>query len=196
MYNHKSFRQDDSRVMRYEVFRDADRLSFAEVVDLWQTDAGFREHFNSILADSPFAGFRWETPAVCSETVESPFEFVLVQADGFAKRKSDPVTYDGYFDDSGEGAGIVSFQNLSRTSTLIVPSPRTDSDVYGHLAAFVRGAPASQIDGLWELVGRQVSEKISAKPIWVSTAGGGVAWLHVRIDNRPKYYSHAEYRKL
>ena len=31
-------------------------------------------------------------------------------------------------------------------------------------------------------------------PTWVSTEGSGVAWLHARLDARPKYYHHAPYR--
>ena len=30
----------------------------------------------------------------------------------------------------------------------------------------------------------------------MSTNGDGVAWLHVRIDERPKYYAYAPYRKF
>ncbi len=29
---------------------------------------------------------------------------------------------------------------------------------------------------------------------WLNTEGGGVAWLHVRIDQRPKYYHYAPYK--
>ena len=36
----------------------------------------------------------------------------------------------------------------------------------------------------------------SEDPVWVSTNGDGVAWLHVRIDERPKYYAYAPYRKF
>ena len=28
---------------------------------------------------------------------------------------------------------------------------------------------------------------------WLSTSGLGISYLHVRIDKRPKYYSHQEY---
>lgn len=31
-------------------------------------------------------------------------------------------------------------------------------------------------------------------PIWLSTSGLGVYWLHVRLDTRPKYYNHDEYK--
>ena len=31
-------------------------------------------------------------------------------------------------------------------------------------------------------------------PVWLSTNGDGVSWLHVRTDERPKYYTHGPYR--
>ena len=31
--------------------------------------------------------------------------------------------------------------------------------------------------------------------VWLSTAGDGIAWLHVRLDPSPKYYQHDEYRR-
>jgi len=34
------------------------------------------------------------------------------------------------------------------------------------------------------------------KTFWVSTSGLGVAWLHVRVDSKPKYYSHEAYREI
>jgi hypothetical protein len=30
----------------------------------------------------------------------------------------------------------------------------------------------------------------AAKPVWFSTSGMGVAWLHFRLDQRPKYYTY------
>ena len=91
---------------------------------------------------------------------------------------------------------MVSFANIGGDATLVVPSPRGLDRVYGHLAAFVRGAPESQVRSLWRVLGQVVATLVSNTPVWVSTAGGGVAWLHVRIDSRPKYYAHAEYRTV
>jgi hypothetical protein len=34
----------------------------------------------------------------------------------------------------------------------------------------------------------------TGEPVWLSTNGDGVSWLHVRIDERPKYYTHGPYR--
>ena len=31
---------------------------------------------------------------------------------------------------------------------------------------------------------------------WLSTAGMGVYWLHVRVDSRPKYYRYQGYKTL
>ena len=36
--------------------------------------------------------------------------------------------------------------------------------------------------------------RIGIQPIWLSTAGMGVPWLHVRLDSRPKYYAFGPYR--
>ena len=32
-------------------------------------------------------------------------------------------------------------------------------------------------------------------PVWTSTSGLGVYWLHVRLDSRPKYYQHQPFKK-
>ena len=92
--------------------------------------------------------------------------------------------------------GIVSFANLSGDATLIVPSPRIGIDAYGHLAAFIRQAPSSQIDKLWRVIGSTVKSRIGKTPLWLSTAGGGVAWLHVRLDSYPKYYGYSPYTQI
>ncbi len=74
---------------------------------------------------------------------------------------------------------------------LVVPSPRA-APAATHLAAFVRSAAADVIDELWSAVALAVAHRRAAKPdpVWVSTAGLGVYWLHVRLDDRPKYYRY------
>ena len=44
-------------------------------------------------------------------------------------------------------------------------------------------------------VGGAVQRRLGTKPVWLSTAGAGVSWLHVRLDDRPKYYGYAPYRQ-
>ena len=166
--------------------------TYAEVVRGWQGDEDFRSLFNSILADSPYAALRWETPAVTAATISRPFEFVLLDSPGLARRP-DAEAFAEHFR-AGE-AGVVTFANLGGDAVLVVPCPVAEPSAYGHLAAFVRAAPAQQRQALWKSVGEAMARRVGAKPVWLSTAGAGVSWLHVRLDDRPKYYGYGPYRQ-
>ncbi len=116
---------------------------------------------------------------------------------------------------SGDGnqppAGCV-FQNLGGDATLVAPmdwspesSPRKYSRCYGHLANFVRGAPEMQVVKMWRTLGKLLTEKLlisstaansNKPPLWFSTAGAGVPYLHFRVDSRPKYYHYDPYKKF
>ena len=185
---------EPDRVTLYRISSDGQPATYATVLDLWQCDSGFRSYFTTLLADSPFSAYRWETPPVTHSSVNRPFEFVLINSPGFSSRKTDATTYAQYFTDDDADAGVVTFTNLRGDATLIVPSPRTTDAVYGHLAAFIRNAPHAQVDSIWRVISKQVRSRLGSKPVWLSTAGGGVAWLHVRLDSRPKYYGHQPYR--
>lgn len=174
--------------------RQAHRLRYDEVLKLWQEDAEFRSFFLSILAEVPFSAYRWETPPITAATANRTFEFVLFNDPGL-DRTADSQTFSSYFDtDSKEG--IVAFPNLGNDAFLVVPSPRGKAYAYGHLAAFVRNASSTQNHALWQRVGIVMEQKLNTKPIWLSTAGGGVSWLHVRLDSYPKYYGFSPYRKF
>ncbi len=185
---------EPGQVSRHRITSDGVVLAYSTVLDLWREDEKFRSFFTKVLASSPFDGFRWETPAISKSTVERPFEFVLINSPGFCARETDTYAYARYFTDNDCNAGIVTFANLGGDATLVAPSPRTSNTAYGHLAAFVRDAPAPQRDSIWRILSAQVHSKLGRKPIWISTAGGGVAWLHVRIDSRPKYYGYEPYK--
>ena len=177
------------RGRRYTVGLDARPATFAEVIRAWQDDAGFRAWFNALLADVPYPAFRWETPAVTATTTGRAFEFVLLDDPGLARRPN-PVAFADHFD----GTEVVAFANLGGDAVLVVPSPASDPSAYGHLAAFVRLAPEAQRHALWRAVGAATTRRMGTRPVWLSTAGAGVPWLHVRLDDRPKYYGYAPYR--
>lgn len=61
---------------------------------------------------------------------------------------------------------------------------------------FAKSAPRRLRHDVLRVLGDAVHEKISDAPLWVSTNGAGVAWLHVRLDSTPKYYSYRPYTKL
>lgn len=164
-------------------------VTWSEVIEGWRSDALFRTQFTAILAESPYTAFRWETPAVTSRTLTRPFGFVLLDSPGLA-RTPDREAFAEHFRPDAE---VVTFANLGRDAILVVPTPRAPSDCYGQLAAFVRAAPAAQRHALWQAVAEAMTRRVGAKPVWLSTAGAGVSWLHVRLDDRPKYYGFQPY---
>ena len=168
-------------------------LPYTEVVHRWLTDAAFRSWFISLLADCPFSAFRWETPPITQATAKRAFEFVLLDSPGLA-RNPDAQAFAEHFRGAAAG-GVVEFANLGKDAIMVAPCPSGPLSAYGHLAAFVRQAPESQKHALWQLVGAAMQRRLSAKPVWLSTAGAGVSWLHVRLDDRPKYYGYAPYRE-
>lgn len=181
------------RVMRYSLSCDGSRLTYGAVLDLWENDMTFREFFTRVLAGSPFEAYRWETPVLSVKGIDREFGFVLIDASEFASREPDPHPFAAYFTSNDAHHGVVVFENLSGDATLAVPSPRTVLDAYGHLASFVREAPEVQIQELWKAIGATAKRLLGDAPVWISTAGDGVAWLHVRFDSVPKYYCYAPY---
>jgi hypothetical protein len=193
MWTQRSEQLASGRVVRVAIDLDAAAVSYAKVLRRWQIDADFRSFFNCVLADSPFSAFRWETPPVTAASANRPFEFVLLDSPGLA-RKPDAHTFAEHFRAAAED-GVVEFTNLGKDAIMVVPCPLGPPSAYGHLGAFVRQAPKAQQDALWKLVGTAMARRLSTKPVWLSTAGAGVSWLHVRLDDRPKYYGYAPYRE-
>ena len=128
-------------------------------------------------------------------TLEREFRFVLADSSALAGVSAEPRPFREHIGASGDG--VVAFPNLGGDAVLVVPEAATSPEHYAHLASFVRGAPAGQIDELWRATGRAVRDWLDneSRPVWLSTSGLGVYWVHVRLDSRPKYYTHAPYRR-
>jgi hypothetical protein len=169
-------------------------VRFSDVLRRWQDDPVFRAFFIALLADAPFPAFRWETPPITAASAGRPFEFVLLDSPELAGQP-DPDAFAEHFGSTVESEDVVSFPNLNNDAILVVPCPLGPVSAYGHLAAFVREAPDAQKHALWRLVGELMERRLGPTPVWLSTAGAGVPWLHVRLDQRPKYYGHAQYRE-
>ncbi len=180
------------QALRFTIERSGQALTHGEALQRWSSDAAFRSFCTQTLAETPYTAFRWETPSVSAATRERPFEFVVLDAPGL-QRAPDLKSFAEHFSASED---VVAFPSLGKDSTLIVPSPRGPAACYVHFASFLRQAPPEQIDALWSCIGSTVEQRLGSSPVWLSTAGGGVAWLHVRLDQRPKYYWHGPYRDL
>jgi len=193
MWSSRTERHDTGRGLRFAIDLDGAPVSYAETLRRWREDAAFRSSFINLLADAPFAAFRWETPPITTATANRPFEFVLLDSPSLA-RNPEIDAFAEHFRSATAGR-VIEFPNLGKDAIMVVPCPGGAISAYSHLGAFVRQAPEAQRHALWAQVGAAMQRRLSAKPVWLSTAGAGVAWLHVRLDDRPKYYGYAPYRR-
>ena len=182
-------------VFRVRAVCDGTPVSYAEAIELWQRDAPFRAGFIGVLADASFGAYFWETPPITRQTATRPFEFVLVNGPALADSPPDADAFARHFQKAGTDADVAAFHNLGRDAVLVAPTPRARADVYAHIATFSRNAPMDQQHAFWRAVGRVMSEHLTDRPLWLSTSGLGIAWLHARLDTRPKYYTFDAYRR-
>jgi hypothetical protein len=175
------------------------------------------DDLTKLLKESPYMAFFFETPPATRATASTrPFEFVLVDAPRlavFADEKPDHTTFATQLEACQADAAACVFPSLGKDALLIVPRfPTTVGQVhnnnkeallfYAHLASFLRQGSPHQVRALWSLVGstfwkRLTSETTSeSEPVWLSTSGMGVAWLHFRLDQRPKYYAYDPYKSF
>jgi hypothetical protein len=171
----------------------AEPLTYRDALALLHGDETFREQLNDVLADSPFRAFRWENPPLTISTIDRAFEFVLLDAPELDR----PATFESFRKQFAgyEQHPVHAFRNLGNDATMVVPNSLGPPNAYCHLAAFVRHSPESQQHALWRLVAEQTLAQLQQMPLWLSTAGAGVPWLHVRLDSTPKYYGYRPYRE-
>ena len=184
----------ESGMLHFQIVEVSQVVRFADVLELWQEDTEFSLWFTDTLAALPFTAFRWETPPVTASKLSRPFEFVVIDSPTL-DRPVDREAFTEHFSNAPHEA-VVSFSNLGRDAILVVPCPVCAELDYCHLADFVRRAPQAQVREFWNAIGSAMQQRVSEQPVWLSTAGAGGAWLHVRLDDRPKYYRYQAYRTL
>jgi hypothetical protein len=177
---------------RYRLFRGESALSFRELFECFDGDDDFCSWYTQLLAEAAAPAYFWEHPALCDRTLDAEAEFVLLDAPALAAERADPRAFEARFAAAGD-AKVAVFRNLGGDALLLAPCPRGWSG-YPHLAAFVRAAPAAQVRALWRETARAFARLAGAEPVWLSTSGLGVPWLHLRFDRFPKYYQHVAYR--
>lgn len=183
----------EGKACKYTLYQKEEQLRYIDFITKLQQDEQFRTFFINILSDISFHAYHWETPPVTVSTVDQPFEFVVSNTPGI-DLPPDPGPFTQYFNANTEG-GIAVFDNLGRDAKLIAPAPIGEDLNYSHIGVFSNEAPEREQHELWKTIGRVTQEHISDQPLWLNTAGGGVAWLHVRLDSRPKYYRYRPYQQ-
>lgn len=168
-------------------------LSYRRVLSGWRETGASRALFSELLANMPYTAFCWELPPLTRGLLSQPFECVVLDSPGL-DRSADPSPFADRFREAGDERVAV-FDNLGGDATLVVPCPRSPEDGWTHLARFVREAPVATEHALWRAVAEAMLARLGTRPVWLNTAGGGVDWVHVRLDKRPKYYAWRDYRQ-
>lgn len=169
----------------------AGSLSFAAALEAWREDLAFTDAFTGVIAQSPYPALFFETPPLNLANVERPFEFVLIDAPALARRPASPRAFEAKL---RPDQPCVTFANLGKDATLVCPCDQGAPADYAHLASFTRTAGKEQQRALWRATAVAVLAALESAPRWLSSSGLGVPWLHLRIDERPKYYVHRAYR--
>jgi len=143
-----------------------------------------------------YPAFFFETKGTSSKSAaEKQFEFVLVNSPELHKfcERPDPHAFAEHLQCLPNEATCCSFKSLGGDAILVAPrSNKEDTSelIYSNLGVFLQGASDIEIEQFWRLVGEKYKYSLlSDKSVWLSTSGLGVAWLHMRIDSRPKYYT-------
>ncbi|NEP78883.1 MAG: hypothetical protein F6K17_22455 [Okeania sp. SIO3C4] len=55
---------NDGRIHKYIVTQNGQAIPYSEVLHLWQYESDFLSFFISLLSESPFSAYRWETPPI------------------------------------------------------------------------------------------------------------------------------------
>jgi hypothetical protein len=168
--------------------------SVESVLNALQTEPRVGSWFGASLAALPWRAFYWECPALTTAALRDPFECVALEAPSLIGLAADPDAFRAHLDATPPGSLVAVFPNLSGDAVLVVPTEADDGRGYPHLGAFLRAAPQAQIAAFFSALASQGARSCREGAAWVSTAGDGVAWLHGRVDRRPKYYHYAPYR--
>ena len=181
------------KTTKHRILLDNEPISYSMWITNMQASTDFILTFNQALVNSKFDAFFWEVKPIDGSKLNDTFEFVLVNSLALLEIEQDETTFSKYFD---EAKMVVDFPNIRGDAELVVPTPFSEQAEYAHLAKFIRTAEEEQVIAFWKMVAKTYGEKIGSGTKWLSTSGLGVYWLHVRIDCRPKYYQHSEYRNI
>ncbi|CAM9808612.1 unnamed protein product, partial [Discosporangium mesarthrocarpum] len=124
-------------------------LSYEEVLTLWAESPDFAIYFKAMLLEHvPFEAFFWESVPVTPNSLGKPYQFVVSNSEFLAHCSPMCLPMYTYCTENDPGTtAVVTFQNLGRDATLVVPcaAPNSVPTNYAHLAGFLRTAPKEQV---------------------------------------------------
>jgi hypothetical protein len=178
-------------VTRFAALLDGRSATRSELFEGLSADEACRNAVTTCLVGLSADQIYWETPPLSRSTAALSAEFVAVTTTGLT-RAPDAAAFREFFQPDQL---VTSFSNLGGDAVLVAPTDCFPESRCSYLMPFLRSGQATQIHAVWAAVGREALRQLGDAPVWVSTSGGGVPWLHFRIESRPKYYSHDPYRR-
>ncbi len=173
--------------------------SFAEVLSLWETDPSFARAFSAaIVTTASGTPIFFECAPVTAPTVgQQPFECMLLAAPALAGMVCDTATFAEHW--PAATRGVATFTNLGGSSLLVSPAPQEHDPApdFTHLETFLRTAEAPLTAAFWAATAQALQRALAEAGVsarWLSTSGLGVGWTHMRVDQRPKYYTWRPYK--
>ena len=175
-------------------------LSYAQFIEGCKSNATFRDVVIELLQPTGYTDYLWEVIGTDqARWKQQPFECVLIK---LPYRSA--LDYTPFLEHLKPAVAdqkvVIAFPSLSGDS-LVVPVPSDLNNPafpkYGHLADFIKHAPLKAKHELLRLMAHEFEHvcQSSARPMYLSTNGLAVAWLHVRIEHTPKYYNHQPYKR-
>jgi hypothetical protein len=162
-----------------------------EFFELLTISSQFRQTIIDLFANYDCDSVYWEFPPYYANAQHLNAEFTFVNTKGFGKANINAFVE--YFDKSINE--IVVFPNISKDALLISVSDNKNNEYDSHIMNFMKYHPSVETKhNLLKTIGENMlCHTNNAGPIWLSTSGKGVQWLHVRISTTPKYYKCVAY---
>lgn len=183
------------------VYRPEQPTSFREVLQELSRGAGgggggggAGAAFTRALLDFPSPAVFLELPPLTSATAGVPFECRILAAPALEGLQADESAFAEHFRRE-PAQSVFAFANVGGDALLVSPAPASGD--FAHLKRFLQTASAAQVERLWQRVGEEALlhlRRSPSSPLWISTSGLGVSWLHVRLDSAPKYYQSTSYK--
>jgi len=185
------------RIYQFSLLQNHKPITYSQVISLWQHDKAFRNFWLEFLANIQMEAYFWETPPITKSSCDRLFECVIIDSPQLAHAKPDFNSFKQHFQTATQA--VVTFENLRGDALLVAPCPTTNTSGYPHLASFIINSSQSQKHLLWQTVGYKFQQYLDnlvndEQPVWLSTSGLGVYWLHIRLDSIPKYYRFRPYK--
>ena len=145
------------------------------VIESWKNGKNFPDIKGSVY---------WET-SVAKDGGESIYREKTAPAPFSMTMEADNETFAKHIRNKKEA---VTFKSKGTPPTRLV-CPGDTGKNFSHMGTFYKNASRSEMSSLWKKVAIELEKMLKkGETVYVSTHGGGISWLHVRLSNTPKYY--------